>query len=51
LAIKWKNKIEQYVTIIGFVAGVIGLIYFGIYAYQMVNARSSEVLQFLERIF
>ncbi|MGN4125141.1 hypothetical protein ACMGD3_09040 [Lysinibacillus sphaericus] len=51
MAIKWRNKIEHYLTIAGFVAGVIGLIYFGVYAYQMVNARSSEVLQLLERIF
>ncbi|MET4563407.1 hypothetical protein [Lysinibacillus parviboronicapiens] len=51
MAIKWKNKIEHYLTIAGFVAGVIGLIYFGVYAYQMVNTRSSEVLQLLERIF
>ncbi|MFJ7668661.1 hypothetical protein ACIQXI_16300 [Lysinibacillus sp. NPDC097195] len=51
MAIKWKNKIEKYITIAGFVAGVIGLVYFGIYAYQLVNARSSEMLQFLEKIF
>ncbi|EON73803.1 hypothetical protein ACOMCU_06640 [Lysinibacillus sp. UGB7] len=51
MAIKWRNKLEHYLTIAGFVAGVIGLIYFGVYAYQMVNARSSEVLQLLERIF
>ncbi|MEX3745087.1 MULTISPECIES: hypothetical protein [Lysinibacillus] len=51
MAIKWRNKIEQYITITGFVAGVIGLIYFGVYAYQLVNARSSEVLQLLEKIF
>ncbi|MFJ7734584.1 hypothetical protein ACIQXF_22295 [Lysinibacillus sp. NPDC097231] len=51
MAIKWKNKIEQFVTITGFVAGVIGLIYFGVYAYQMVNSRSSEMLQLLEKIF
>ena len=51
LAIKWKNKLEQYVTIAGFVAGVIGLIYFGVYAYQIVTSRSSGMLQLLERIF
>ncbi|MEK5330199.1 MULTISPECIES: hypothetical protein [unclassified Lysinibacillus] len=51
MAIKWKNKIEKYVTIAGFVAGVIGLVYFGIYAYKMVNSRSSEMLQFFEKIF
>ncbi|MGE7091158.1 hypothetical protein ACQKII_06775 [Lysinibacillus sp. NPDC048646] len=51
MAIKWRNKIEHYLTIAGFVAGVIGLIYFGVYAYQMVNTRSSEMLQLLERIF
>ncbi|MFJ7648743.1 hypothetical protein ACIQ1H_14475 [Lysinibacillus sp. NPDC097279] len=51
MAIKWKNKIEKYVTIAGFVAGIIGLVYFGIYAYQMVNSRSSEMLQFFEKIF
>ena len=51
MAIKWRNKIEQYVTVAGFVAGVIGLIYFGVYAYQVVNARSPEMLQLLERIF
>ncbi|MEK5230531.1 hypothetical protein MHB42_02030 [Lysinibacillus sp. FSL K6-0232] len=49
--IKWKNKLEKYISITGFIAGVIGLIYFGVYAYQIVNARSSEVLQLLERIF
>ncbi|WP_156312227.1 hypothetical protein [Lysinibacillus contaminans] len=51
MAIKWRNKIEQYITVAGFVAGVVGLIYFGVYAYQQVNARSSEMLQLLERIF
>jgi|OM-RGC.v1.037846428 hypothetical protein len=51
LAIKWKNKIEKYMTIAGFIAGVVGLIYFGVYAYQIVDSRSSEVLQLLERIF
>ncbi|MFB7160093.1 MULTISPECIES: hypothetical protein [unclassified Lysinibacillus] len=51
MAIKWKNKIENYVTIAGFIAGVIGLIYFGVYAYQLVTARSSGMLQLLEKIF
>ncbi|MCY9547951.1 hypothetical protein [Lysinibacillus xylanilyticus] len=51
MAIKWKNKVEQYVTIAGFVAGVIGLIYFGVYAYQIVTARSLGMLQLLEKIF
>ncbi|MFF2797432.1 hypothetical protein [Lysinibacillus xylanilyticus] len=51
MAIKWKNKVEQYVTIAGFVAGVIGLIYFGVYAYQTVTARSLGMLQLLEKIF
>ncbi|MFJ8461898.1 hypothetical protein ACIQ57_22645 [Lysinibacillus xylanilyticus] len=50
MAIKWRNKIERYATISGFVAAVFGLIYFGVFAYQLVNARSSEVLQLLEKI-
>ena len=51
MAIKWRNKAEQYITVAGFVAGIIGLIYFGVYAYRQVTARSPEMLQLLERIF
>ena len=42
---------EQCVTLAGFVAGVIGLIYFGVYAYQQINTRSAEMLELLAKIF
>ncbi|MEG0258590.1 MAG: hypothetical protein RR595_08820 [Lysinibacillus sp.] len=51
MAIKWRNKIEQWITVVGFIAGVIGLVCFIVFAYQQIGARADETIELFKRFF
>ena len=47
MAIRWKYKIEQMVSVISILAAIIGLGLFARFMWQMVNGRLDETIRML----